>query len=141
MNLQVGPTEDLATCHALRRAVFIEEQNVPEALEVDGLDAQALHVLAVLDGRPVGCARVLIKGETAKIGRVCVLRALRGQGIGVALIEGALALLRAQPGVAWAMLGSQTHAIGFYARLGFVARGPEYLDAGIPHRDMWRALQ
>jgi len=138
MNLHVELTDDLALCHALRRIVFIEEQNVPEAEEIDGRDAGALHLLARLDGQPVGCARVLVMGDTGKIGRVCVLPDYRGQGIGVALIQSALDVMRAQPGVMRAKLGSQTHAIGFYEKLGFTAQGPEYLDAGIAHRDMVR---
>jgi predicted GNAT family N-acyltransferase len=136
MSLQVKLTDDLALCHALRRIVFIEEQSVPEAEEVDGRDAGALHLLARLDGLPVGCARLLVMGDTGKIGRVCVLQDYRGQGIGVALIQSALEVLRAQPGVLRAKLGSQTHAIRFYEKLGFTPVGPEYLDAGIAHRDM-----
>ncbi len=140
MTLQVALTDDLACCHALRRIVFIEEQRVPEAEEVDGRDAEALHLLARLDGEPVGCARILLDGVTGKIGRVCVLRELRGHGVGVALINAALDVLRARAGVVQAKLGSQTHAIGFYEKLGFQVTGPEYLDAGIAHRDMIFAL-
>ena len=140
MTLEVGLSEDLATCHALRRVVFIEEQKVPEADEVDGRDEGALHLLARLDGRAVGCARMLVDGATGKIGRVCVLAELRGQGIGVALIRAALEVLQGRPEVRRAKLGSQTHAIGFYEKLGFDVTGPEYLDAGIPHRDMVREL-
>ncbi|MCC5957069.1 MAG: GNAT family N-acetyltransferase [Natronohydrobacter sp.] len=140
MSLEVGLTEDLATCHALRRRVFIEEQQVPEAEEVDGRDTAALHILAKKGGKPIGCARILLIGDMGKIGRVCVLADYRGQGIGVALIEAALQVLRDQPGITKAKLGSQTHAIGFYEKLGFRAVGPEYLDAGIPHRDMLRDL-
>ena len=136
MTLEVMRSEDLAQCHALRRAVFIEEQNVPEHEEVDGRDGEALHFLARFDGVPVGCARVLLIGETGKIGRVCVLRAHRGKGIGVALIRATIEALRCSLGISHAKLGSQAHAIGFYEKLGFVATGPEYLDAGIPHRDM-----
>lgn len=135
MTLAVALTADLAACLALRRAVFIEEQAVPEALEVDGLDGEALHLLARLDGRPVGTARMLLKGETGKIGRVCVLPGMRGRGIGAALIGAAIEELRKR-GLREARLGSQVHAIPFYEVLGFVAEGPVYDDAGIPHRDM-----
>lgn len=138
--LTVAPTTDIATCHALRRVVFIEEQNVDEALEVDGLDERALHVLARLDGLPVGCARILLMGDTAKIGRVCVLGTHRGQGIGQALMRAALELAQAQPEVRRAKLGSQVHALGFYESLGFVPVGETYMEAGIPHRDMLRAF-
>ena len=139
MTLRVALTEDLPAAWALRRAVFIEEQAVPEELEVDGLDGQALHLLASLDGRPVGTARMLLKGDMGKIGRVCVLREWRGRGIGAALIRAAVAELRAR-GLREARLGSQVHAIPFYEGLGFVAEGPVYDDAGIPHRDMVLAL-
>ena len=133
-------TTDLAACRALRRAVFIEEQNVPEAEEWDGQDADALHVLAFADGQPVGTARVLLLGDTGKIGRVCVLSQARGTGLGAALILAALDMLRNRPGITRAKLGAQTHAIGFYEKLGFTAFGPIYDDAGIPHRDMSRDL-
>lgn len=139
MTLSVALTEDLPTCWALRRVVFVEEQAVPEALEVDGLDPEALHLLASLDGQPVGTARMFLKGETGKIGRVCVLREMRGRGIGAALIRAAVEELHAR-GLKKAKLGSQVHAIPFYEGLGFVAEGPVYDDAGIPHRDMVRAL-
>lgn len=138
--LQVGLTDDLATCHALRRVVFIQEQSVDEALEVDGRDADALHLLARRDGQAVGCARILLLGPVGKIGRVCVLRAHRGAGIGAALIRAALDVLRDQPGITQAKLGAQTHALGFYENLGFRATGPDYMEAGIAHRDMVRDL-
>lgn len=136
----ISRTDDLAACHAIRRAVFIEEQAVPEDLEIDDLDGQAIHLLAVAGGRAVGTARILLAGETGKIGRVAVLADRRGTGLGAALIRAALEELRAQPGVTIAKLGAQTHALGFYERLGFVAFGPVYDDAGIPHRDMSRPL-
>lgn len=139
MSVEVARTEDLGTCLALRRVVFIEEQGVPEELERDEYDATALHLLATLDGKPVGTARMLIKGDTGKIGRVCVLSEARGKGIGAALIRAAVEELRGL-GLKQAKLGSQTHAIPFYERLGFVAEGPVYDDAGIPHRDMAKAL-
>lgn len=133
-------TLDIDTCRALRRAVFIDEQNVSEAEEWDGLDDAALHLLAFQDGIPVGTARILTDGDTGKIGRVCVLPVGRGTGLGADLIRAALDLLRARPGIARAKLGAQTHAIGFYEKLGFSVCGPIYDDAGIPHRDMIRDL-
>ena len=136
----IAPTRDIATCRALRRAVFIEEQGVSEADEVDGLDDQAIHLLATLDGTPVGSARLLAMGETGKVGRVCVLAQARGTGLGAALMQAAVEEFRRIPGMKQVKLGAQTHALGFYERLGFAAFGPEYMDAGIPHRDMVLAL-
>jgi ElaA protein len=136
---RIRVTDDIAACQALRRAVFIEEQGVAEADEVDGQDGAAVHLLASLDGVPVGTARLLLKGRAGKIGRVCVLAPLRGTGLGRALVEAAVEELRAR-GCAEAVLGAQVHAIGFYEGLGFVARGPVFDDAGIPHREMARPL-
>ena len=133
--MKITVTDDFPACAAIRRRVFIEEQNVPEALELDELDATALHLLATRDGRAIGTARLLIEGETAKIGRVALLPEARGLGAGAALMRAALDELRAR-GVRTAKLSAQTHAIGFYEKLGFTAHGPEYDDAGIPHRDM-----
>ena len=134
--ITIAPTRDIATCRALRRKVFIEEQGVSEADEVDDLDDQAIHLLATEDGTPLGSARLLVLGETGKVGRVCVLPGARGTGLGAALMRAAIAEFRKIPGVTKVKLGAQTHALGFYEHLGFTATGPEYLDAGIPHRDM-----
>lgn len=138
--MMIEETNDLDACHALRRRVFIEEQNVSEADEMDDLDGQAIHLLAHENGQPLGTARLILKGDTGKIGRVAVLAEARGRGIGAALMRAALEALRARTGIRRAALSSQTHAIGFYEKLGFVAHGPVYDDAGIPHRDMSRDL-
>jgi predicted GNAT family N-acyltransferase len=137
---EITVTQDIPTCQRLRRVVFIEEQGVSEADEVDGLDGEALHLLAFMGDNPVGTARLLLKGSVGKIGRVCVLPQARGTGLGAALIRAALEVLRDQPGVSEAYLGSQSHATGFYEKLGFAVEGEEFLDAGIPHRHMRRAF-
>lgn len=136
MTPRIEVTRDIATCQRLRRVVFIEEQGVSEADEVDGRDAEAIHLLAFAGDDPVGTARLLVKGDKGKIGRVCVLREARGTGLGAALIRAALDQFRAMPGVRTVTLGSQSHATGFYAALGFRVVGDEFIDAGIPHREM-----
>lgn len=132
----IAETHDIATCRALRRIVFIEEQSVPEADEIDDLDDVAIHLLASDQGTPIGSARLLLDGDTGKIGRVCVLSSHRGRGIGADLIRTAVARFAQMPQITRVKLGAQTHALDFYARLGFVAYGPIYMDAGIEHRDM-----
>jgi ElaA protein len=132
----ITETRDIATCRALRRTVFIEEQGVSEADEVDDKDDEAIHLLATLNGKPVGSARLLVMGETGKIGRVCVLVEARGTGLGAQLMQAAVTRFRSVPGVTKVKLGAQTHALGFYERLGFTAIGDEFDDAGIPHREM-----
>lgn len=114
---------------AIRRAVFIDEQGVPEALEWDGLDADASHVLAYVDGRPIATGRLLASGH---IGRMAVLADFRGFGIGAAVLGRLLALAK-RAGLTKISLNAQVHAQGFYARHGFVAQGATFLDAGIPH--------
>lgn len=138
MSVTIALTDDIPACRALRRTVFIEEQGVSEADEIDDLDDVCLHLLAHAGGIPVGSARILIKDEIAKIGRVCVLAHHRGTGLGAALIRHALEVSTGKAKTA--KLGSQVHAIGFYEALGFTAQGPVYDDAGIDHRDMVRAL-
>jgi len=130
-----GPAE-LEVCRDLRRKVFIEEQKVPEAEEWDGNDDAARHLLAFLNAQPVGTLRLRKLGDLGKIERVCVLPEARGTGAGRALMDAALQALRGAPGLKGAKLGAQMHALAFYEGFGFAAYGPEYLDGGIPHRDM-----
>lgn len=126
-----------AALAGIRRRVFIEEQSVPEALEWDGLDENAVHVLASDDAnRPIGCARLLPQG---KIGRMAVLPEWRGSGVGRTMLETLVALARTQ-GLSEVRLSAQTHAIPFYEQAGFRVCSEIYDDAGIPHRDMVLAL-
>lgn len=136
----IAATDDIAACVALRRRVFIEEQGISEADEMDDLDGEAIHLLATLEGRAVGTARLLHRSDTGKIGRVCVLAETRGLGLGAELIRAGIAHFRDVPGVTQVKLGAQCHAMGFYAKLGFAPVGEIYDDAGIPHQDMVLAL-
>ncbi len=132
---------DLAVCRTLRRTVFIEEQGVSEADEVDGLDDTCLHVLAREGDDPIGAARVHIQGGTAKIGRVCVLPPGRGRGIGGEIIGFILTHLRADPQITQAKLGSQIAAMSLYSRAGFRPVGERYMEAGLEHQDMEHTLE
>ena len=140
MTVEISLTQDIESCLSVRRIVFIQEQGVSETEEIDGLDTEALHILAVVDGVLMGTARLIIDGSIAKIGRVCVLSEQRGTGLGAAIMRKALEVCKSQKTVNRALLGSQIHALKFYEQLGFTAFGPIYLDAGIEHRDMEIAL-
>ncbi|MFI8928397.1 GNAT family N-acetyltransferase [Streptomyces sp. NPDC053474] len=144
--------EDLDACFAIRKEVFVAEQGVPEDLEYDAYDTGALHVLAVRreDGAPLGTGR-LLTGEAAaaknggdatvgSLGRLAVLRTARGLGIGTALV-GAIENAARERGLGAVDLHAQTCALGFYERLGYEVYGPEFPDAGIPHRAMRKALR
>lgn len=143
-------TADRKACFAVRQEVFVAEQGVPEEIEYDAYDDAALHVLAVGDdGTALGTGR-LLHGAAAEaktggdpavgsLGRLAVTRAARGRGVGAALVR-ALEEAAAGLGLAAVDLHAQTHALEFYARLGYEAYGEEFLDAGIVHRAMRRKL-
>ncbi|MGW7260389.1 GNAT family N-acetyltransferase [Streptomyces sp. NPDC054834] len=141
---------DREACFAVRKEVFVGEQGVPEDIEYDAHDAAAVHVLAVReDGVPLGTGRLLhgaaaatkTGGDAAvgSLGRLAVTREARGLGVGVALVRAIEEAARAR-GLTAVDLHAQTHALGFYERLGYEAYGPEYPEAGIPHRAMRRTL-
>lgn len=117
---------------ALRTEVFVREQQVPAEIEVDGRDADCLHVMATEVGVCVGTARLLPNGF---IGRMCVLKSCRSRGIGTLMLHKLLQLAR-QQGYAKISLNSQASAIRFYQRNGFVIDSEEFIEAGIPHRRM-----
>lgn len=130
-------TLDQPALRRIRLTVFVDEQQVPEALEWDGIDGECRHVIAEdTAGEPIGCARLLPDGH---IGRVAVLASARGQGVGDALLRRMIALA-SELGHRRVLLNAQTHALAFYERHGFVAFGPEFDDAGIAHRAMERHL-
>ncbi|CAG1009986.1 Acetyltransferase [Burkholderiales bacterium] len=117
----------------IRYEVFVIEQKVDEALEWDGIDSECRHALAIdAEGKAIGCGRLLPDGH---IGRMAVLPAWRGHGVGQALLRFLMALGR-ELGHRELLLNAQTHALGFYAREGFEPFGEEFDDAGIAHRAM-----
>ena len=121
---------------AIRYEVFVGEQNVPEELEIDGLDGEAKHVLAYVDALPIGTGRMLNDGH---IGRVAVLKKYRGLGIGK-LIMKELIKWAQDMNLEKILLSSQCHAHSFYLDLGFVCVGEIYKEAGIDHIKMYRVL-
>jgi predicted GNAT family N-acyltransferase len=120
----------------VREAVFVDEQKVPRDIEWDEHDAVSRHVIARdSDGGAIGTGRLLTDGH---IGRMAVLADWRGKGVGRALLERLLEEAR-QQGHTHLALHAQTQASGFYRRFGFVEEGPEFMEAGIPHRTMVRS--
>ena len=118
---------------AVREAVFVREQGVPLDLEQDGLDARSTHVLAESgDGAEIGAGRLLPDGH---IGRVAVLPAWRGRGVGRAMLDALLQEARRLQ-LSEVVLNAQVHALPFYAKFGFVGQGETFDEAGIPHRTM-----
>lgn len=127
---------------ALRRvrfAVFVDEQKVPAEIEIDALDDVCEHALAVdAEGRPIGTARLDAAGHdgrTGHIGRVAVLPEWRRRGVGEALVRHMIERA-GRRGLRRIEISAQVQALAFYARLGFVAEGEVYVEAGIDHRRM-----
>jgi predicted GNAT family N-acyltransferase len=121
----------------IRETVFIQEQNVPEDLEWDGLDPECVHVLAYNENAAaIGTGRITEEGH---IGRMAVLKEWRGRGVGDLLLHVLLEIAR-KKGLPRVTLWAQTHAIPFYERHGLHAVGGVFLDAGIPHREMYLEL-
>ncbi|WP_338695637.1 GNAT family N-acetyltransferase [Streptomyces sp. Q6] len=141
---------DREACFAVRREVFVGEQGVPEDLEYDAYDAGAVHLVAVReDGVALGTGRLLTgdaaaaknggAADVGALGRLAVAKAARGLGVGAALVR-AIEEAARERGLVAVDLHAQTHALGFYERLGYVVYGPEFPDAGIPHRAMRKPL-
>ena len=146
-----GPA-DMDAVYALRHEVFVVGQDVPVELERDDLDATADHVVAVADGALVGTGRLVdgridpegrlepgTAGTVGTIGRMAVDEAARGTGVGRAVLD-RLVARAAERGLPQVELHAQLHARGFYERAAFTPFGEVYLEAGIEHVGMRRAL-
>lgn len=121
-----------ADVQAVRFTVFVDEQGVPAEIEMDEWDERSRHVLAVSDGVAIGTGRLLPDGH---IGRVAVLKNWRGRGVGVALMETLMGMGKLS-NLPELVLSAQTQASDFYERLGFIAHGGVYEEAGIEHIEM-----
>ena len=121
----------------IRRAVFIEEQKIPEPDEWDGEDAGSVHILVRLNRDPVGTGRLNAAG---KIGRIAVLAGQRGRGIGTLILSRLLDEAR-RLGIREPYLHAQVQAMPFYEKLGFERKGGEFDEAGIPHVRMSLVLE
>lgn len=127
---------DQALMKTIREKVFIIEQSVPIELEWDGLDEQCIHCLTkTAGGTAIATARMHISGSIGHIGRMAVLKPYRQQGIGTLMLNKLLE--HAQKNAVKAIhINAQTTAIAFYERIGFIAVGEQFDDAGIPHYQM-----
>jgi predicted GNAT family N-acyltransferase len=132
--IQLGTWQQLQKdASAVRIAVFVQEQNIPEKLEWDEMDAVSLHAVAYDEqGVAVGTARLL---PDAHIGRMAVIQSARGRAIGTQLLQRLITEAK-QRGEREVILNAQQSAMPFYERLGFIGEGSLFDDAGIPHLKM-----
>lgn len=136
----VASNRELEGSFEVRRQVFIEEQGIPKAMEFDGNDGEALHMVVKDGERVVGTARVLfLAGNQAKLERMAVLKPFRRRGIGRRIISFLNEELRSRR-VQQVVLHAQHEAVAFYRACGFLERGPPFSEAGIEHMKMQRSL-
>ena len=125
---------------ALRRRVFVEEQGVPEGLEVDELDEGALHAVALNGSTVVGTGRLVFDSAIeGRIGRMAVEPAMRRHGTGAEV----LAFLEEEArvrGLRRVVVHAQVYVKDFYARHGYREEGDVFMEAGIEHVRMWKEL-
>jgi len=132
---RVSRQAELVQALAIRIRVFVQEQQVPAHIELDADDQTAIHLLALKAGKAVGTARIVMKHDRAKIGRMAVLKSHRRKGAGAALLKHAIRSAR-NLGARQIYLHAQVAASGFYRLMGFRAVGSVFEEAGIPHRKM-----
>ncbi len=116
----------------LRTLVFVDEQDVPASIEVDGLDPDCRHVKALIGKHYVGTGRLLPNGF---IGRMCVIREYRNKGTGKAMLENLIQQAR-EAGYPQVLLNAQSYAIPFYLKNGFTIDSEEFIEAGMLHQRM-----
>ncbi|GAC1327184.1 MAG: GNAT family N-acetyltransferase [Mycobacteriales bacterium] len=136
----VADQAELAAAYAVRHAVFVVEQGVPEGLERDDEDARADHAVGRVDGQVVAAGRLVRRGGTGLVGRMAVLPAGRGRGVGSAVLA-VLEECARERGLAEVELHAQISAREFYQRLGYSAHGEEYDEAGIRHVSMRKSVR
>ena len=129
--------QDEPGIRAVRTRVFVEEQSVSEEEEWDGLDPDCRHVVAETAAEGIVATGRL--HPSGKIGRMAVLPAWRGRGVGGMILRHLLEAARGE-GLEAVYLHAQVAVLGFYGRFSFVAEGDEFDEAGIPHRLMRLAL-
>lgn len=127
--------KELEDAFSIRTTVFIDEQNVPPEEELDQYEDEATHFVLYQDGSPIGAGRFRFVDSYGKVERICVLKAARKTGAGKKIMTG-IEDYALKNDIHHLKLNSQTHAIPFYAGLGYEVVSEEFMDAGIPHKTM-----
>ncbi|MCA0969559.1 GNAT family N-acetyltransferase [Halobacillus litoralis] len=136
---KVKTEEQKNDAFSIRRVVFVDEQQVPEELELDEHDDSAVHFVGYEDNTPVAAGRMREFDGYGKLERICVLKNHRGKQYGKRIILGMESFILDQ-GLNQAKLNAQTHAEAFYRSLGYETISDEFMDAGIPHVTMIKSL-
>jgi len=132
---KVENKDELKKVIEIRKRVFIQGQNVPVDIELDGLDSEATHFIMYLNDKPIGCARIR-KNKYVKLERIAIIEEYQGKGFGEKLTEFLINYCK-NMGFDEIILHSQTYATGFYKKLGFKSRGEPFYEANIEHVEMY----
>ncbi len=135
----VSTKEEFKDALQVRREVFIEEQQVPEEEEIDQYEDECTHIVVYDQNQPVAAGRLRNYDGIGKMERICVLASHRKHGLGKIVMDH-LEELAKEKGFQELKLNSQTHAEGFYERLGYKTISDIFMDAGIPHVTMVKAI-
>ncbi len=120
----------------IREIVFVKGQNVPKERERDGLDSSSRHVIVFYNGKVIGCARIRLIGNKAKLERIALLKEYRGKGFGKIIMDYLVKYCKRKK-VKEIVLHSQCYIKDFYNRCGFKERGKVFYDANIKHIEMY----
>ncbi|WP_026690130.1 GNAT family N-acetyltransferase [Alteribacter aurantiacus] len=141
MNVKVVKSQkEKEDAFAVRRTVFVDEQQVPEEEEIDQYESQSVHFVAYDGEKPVGAGRLRIMDDIGKVERICVLKEYRTQGVGVEIMK-KIEQEATQYPIEEMKLNAQVTAERFYTRLGYETISGEFFDAGIPHVAMRKTVE
>lgn len=135
----VETQKELEDAYSVRKIVFVDEQHVPVEEEIDQYEDEAAHFVMYHEGVPLGAGRFRIVDGYGKVERICVLKEARKTGAGKKIMK-AIEDFANEKGIKKLKLNAQTHAIPFYAGLGYEVVSDEFLDAGIPHKTMMKQI-
>lgn len=139
---QITNEEELQQAFKIREEVFVKEQGVPledEFDEYDQLNGNCEHILVYHEGEAVGTGCVRVVEGVGKLERICILKSYRKLGIGKVIVQG-LENIAKEKGLEKVKLHGQTHAEGFYQKLGYETASDEFMEDGIPHYLMVKEL-
>ena len=137
-----GSWSDIGSaCRGLRKTVFMDELQIAAALDEDAQDQTAVHILIRNRlGQALATGRLLHDGNTSgSLGRVAVLRSMRGAGLGKMVVNELVRHADAA-GVRQLKLAARADTQALYAGLGFQPLGEVYLESGTVHVAMQRGL-
>lgn len=139
---KITENHDLKMAFEIRKNVFVNEQGVPledEFDQFDSLNGSSEHILAYYDDKPVGTGRIRWVDDLGKLERICILEPYRKFGLGKVIIK-ALEIIAEEKGITKVKLHGQTHAEGFYHKLGYQTSSNMFMEDGIPHILMTKEL-